>query len=454
MKKNVFTFLLLFSIFIIFVIYKVLTHEINNQSIFVITTFIIIIAFSLYNLFIKDRYSYSLNKVFWIFNLIFLGLIPFFQYIYNIRPWISLVKLDINTTYTYSNIFIIIWFLTYTFFYKIKHKEVVSKQLDIGITTIGYYLAFLIGITSAIILGTLDNGDNIEDVTKSSRLIFYSFLRTLSVFSYVILIVYKRENISIIFSFILLYFIFMYVIPLGGNRYFFATVIIGITLTHKRIIKNKNIFSYTLIFAVLVIFPLLGFLRYFHSLKEILDNYHIIFQKSFADAYFGGNFDAYTMILNTIQYTYDFGYSYGYQLLGAILFFIPRSFWIDKPIGSGATIADGYNYFFTNLSEPLIAESYINFGIIGVILFALFISRFISIFDKQYWYYLNNKIINYNILIYPFTLGFFFFMQRGDLLSSYSFLFGFLFTSYFYYKLFKIFFIKQTSQGEKNEKIY
>ena len=68
-----------------------------------------------------------------------------------------------------------------------------------------------------------------------------------------------------------------------------------------------------MILGVLVAFPLLGFLRYFHSVDEIISNYKVVFEKTVEDAYFGGNFDAYTMILNTIQYTFDFGYAYGYQ---------------------------------------------------------------------------------------------------------------------------------------------
>src|SRR5690606_10753587 len=81
-----------------------------------------------------------------------------------------------------------------------------------------------------------------------------------------------------------------------------------------------------------------------------------------------GDYDAYQMVLNTVKYSQSFGITYGRQLLGADLFWVPRQYWEDKPVGSGQFVAEGLRYSYTNLSCPLWAEAYINFGMIGVIL--------------------------------------------------------------------------------------
>ena len=60
------------------------------------------------------------------------------------------------------------------------------------------------------------------------------------------------------------------------------------------------------------------------------------------------------------------GMQWGRQLLGALLFFVPSAVWSGKPLASGIFIANyliaNYSMWFTNLSAPLIAEGYLDFG--------------------------------------------------------------------------------------------
>ena len=112
--------------------------------------------------------------------------------------------------------------------------------------------------------------------------------------------------------------------------------------------------------------------------------------------------------------------TYGKQLLGALLFFIPRSIWPSKPFGSGYTVFTAFNNPFSNVSCPLIAEGYINFGLFGIIIFALMFGYLSSYLDCKF----KNNISKRDsfILLYPFLLGAYFFMLRGDLMSSYAYL--------------------------------
>jgi hypothetical protein len=65
----------------------------------------------------------------------------------------------------------------------------------------------------------------------------------------------------------------------------------------------------------------------------------------------------------------------GHQLLGSLLFFVPSSVWTGKPPATGIFLAkyliNHYSMWFTNLSAPLVAEGYLDFGWLGVLLYAL-----------------------------------------------------------------------------------
>jgi hypothetical protein len=83
------------------------------------------------------------------------------------------------------------------------------------------------------------------------------------------------------------------------------------------------------------------------------------------------NFDSFQMIGYTTGYTDQFGYSWGNQILLPAFFWVPRSIWNSKPIGTPDMVAENANFLHFNVSSPLWAEGFINFGIPGLILFLL-----------------------------------------------------------------------------------
>ena len=103
-----------------------------------------------------------------------------------------------------------------------------------------------------------------------------------------------------------------------------------------------------------------------------------LFGTSFTTSFQNMDYDAFSLFLVDIDYVKRFGISYGYNLLGNILFFIPRSFWHSKPLGSGLLAGNylimAYNYTFNNLSNPLVGESILNFGKVGPVIFAFLYS--------------------------------------------------------------------------------
>jgi hypothetical protein len=93
-----------------------------------------------------------------------------------------------------------------------------------------------------------------------------------------------------------------------------------------------------------------------------------------ADHYYSINYDSWANIYTSIELVRVHGLQWGHQLLGSLLFFVPSSIWNTKPLASGIFLADyliaNYSMWFTNLSAPLIAEGYLDFGVIGVVAYA------------------------------------------------------------------------------------
>jgi hypothetical protein len=62
------------------------------------------------------------------------------------------------------------------------------------------------------------------------------------------------------------------------------------------------------------------------------------------------NYDAFINIGVAMEVVQENGFSYGYQLLSALLFFVPRTIWPGKPESSGLVLGDylieNYNFNF------------------------------------------------------------------------------------------------------------
>ena len=149
-----------------------------------------------------------------------------------------------------------------------------------------------------------------------------------------------------------------------------------------------------------------------------------------------GGYDAFSIIEGARKYVEVADFTYGYQLLGSLFFFVPRSIWVTKPIGSGAMISTFMGQSFTNISCPLIAEGYVNFGILGVILFALVTGALCTVVDRKYW---ENAPENLNFslikVLYPVLPPYFFFMLRGDLMSSFAYTSAYVVTFWFLFRI-------------------
>jgi hypothetical protein len=90
--------------------------------------------------------------------------------------------------------------------------------------------------------------------------------------------------------------------------------------------------------------------------------------------YLSVNYDSWANVYTSIEIVRTHALQWGHQVLGSLLFFVPSALWTTKPLATGIFLANylisNYSMWFTNLSAPLVAEGYLDFGYLGVIGYA------------------------------------------------------------------------------------
>lgn len=99
----------------------------------------------------------------------------------------------------------------------------------------------------------------------------------------------------------------------------------------------------------------------------------------------GGDFDGFQSFMNATIYVEESGIRMGQQLISAIFFFVPRSIWDNKADHTGSITAQaaGYRDINFNVSAPLPAELYVDFGLFGLIGGAILLGWAIQRIDES-----------------------------------------------------------------------
>jgi hypothetical protein len=256
-----------------------------------------------------------------------------------------------------------------------------------------------------------------NEMSQSSYLILTKFIRPMPASC---LLLFKTANKkNIIVEFILWIALLLSNSPLGMARFAVAAFYIPICFIYFRFVKKKYNFSLFLIFAVIIIFP------FFNQFRQWNDTIAFNFDsKVFAT----GHFDSFQMFMRVIKENII---TYGRQLIGVLLFFVPRSIWIDKPAGSGYFVADTSGLSFDNISMNFFGEGYLNFGLFGILLFVVCVASFNSMMDYKFWEKRTTSLFR---SIFYLLMGMEFVILRGQLLSFFPITVGYILSTYFIYK--------------------
>ena len=188
----------------------------------------------------------------------------------------------------------------------------------------------------------------------------------------------KRKAILKIVFFIVTMTLVIYVNPFTSTRYTVATFLGATLLLLFRVRSARAGFfaAVGMMFAILIVYPYGNLFR----------NSDVVSVRSGIDAYTGPDFDGFQQIINTLDFVQENGHTFGTQILSGIGFFIPRSLWETKAEPASYAVAESAGYSWTNLSLPLHAEFYMEFGYFGMMLFMILVGWIIFRLDNIWLY--------------------------------------------------------------------
>lgn len=412
-----------------------------SENVFLSSMFIQI--FSIFNIFSDKTRPYTLKKIFFLFALFFLGIAPILQFydntsFFGARP----IK---EKEFFLLNILIIailiLYSLLYNFFkkFRIKNKTIeFTRKLQVktnsNLSPIHSFLLILLSLLSFFlvfeannfnILSMLIRDGELKEISQQSftrGIIIFRFFQPIAMMCFLYALSKKTKKYFVLF--ILGFLALITCSPTGMPRFAAAAMYIPLLLLNIPFLRKQNIFSLVFILGLIIVFP---FLNNFRNLNSLDFSLRLEF-----DMFTSANFDNY---YNFALVLFSDLKTYGRQLLGVILFWLPRTIWTNKPIGSGAYLAEELGFNFNNISCNFFAEGFINFGLTGILIFVIFIAYITSRIDKIYWEIVSNDETNFLKVLYFILLGMLFFMLRGDLLSSFAFTVGFILAFLLVYKI-------------------
>lgn len=390
---------------------------------FVGTTFALVVFLNAILLSTTLSRMANLLTVYFIFSFLFLGLIPWLHYSENYLVWRSMpldsqVYLSVNGLLLVASVTVFIFYHLFPakYFRKAgtvseKYFHLRSKSLALLIMSatgfIGIFYMMNFSVVQLAFRGLAFQDDIVSGEASPIGQILTMASRLTPVFCFFYAVTEIPNRIAL--KVVLFCLVIMSVFPTGVARYMVAFTYIPILMLFFSTMRRASVLAALLLLSIAFIFPFLNQFRYFSGIANLQ-----LLPK--AEFFFAGHFDAYENLASAIDRQFV---TNGYQLLGTFLFFVPRSFWPDKPVGSGFELAERSNYGFGNISMPFLGEGYVNFGYTGIIVFAAIIGLVMAWLDRGAVAELNRrKRLSYSTAVYFFVIGALFFVLRGDLLSS------------------------------------
>jgi hypothetical protein len=395
----------------------------------------------------KGKQGYSLQVMFWIFCYLFNFVAPCLQIERGVFSYLYTIDLNVCM---YVNIMLLICYIVIILItddiirLSRNRKSNLESKINTGwlyksVKPTTSFMFFITAICIAIcsyfvysfgleILWSRTTAHAVYSDNNVLSLLQKTVLQYWIAISLIFSIQYYRGKKNIARGLLVCLLLFLLVIafpPISLSRFKTAAIYGGIILICFRNLGKGFRFTNLFLFGMLVIFPVIDAFRY--ATGEALIERMIMTLHNLTSPFYTGDYDSYSMFARATEYVEVYGKTFGRQLLGVIFFFIPRSVWPNKPIGSGEVIGRAQGQEFTNISCQIFGEGYINFGFLGALAFAIIIGILIKKIDYIYRAFLkDNQDFTTLSIIYPGSIFLFYFLCRGDLLSTFSSLIGFI----------------------------
>ncbi len=384
------------------------------------------------------------NQTYWVFSLIFFGVVPILEIEFNVRSYVGMPSLS-DADLMFAGVWVfslnIIYAVSYVIFKKRKISNfstglVIEKRIKSIYSEKKFFIiSVLIGFACfVVVFNDLNNniialffrgGDFEADnvVWTPQKLIIQRFIRPLPMLMFLSFFLFYgyKSKLKLLTLFLIALLVSF---PTSLPRFFAAALYIPILFVLVPLMRRGLFYFYFLVFSLVFLFPALNSFRRYNS----DDGFKLITASDFT-FFIEGHFDSFQTFA---QVTAHDIVRYGEQLILVFTFWVPRSFWEQKPISSGAEIGQTLGAFFTNMSANIYAEGWINFGMFGAVLFSLTLGFVASKIDSyfnpilKFNIFLLNHKVKLQILAYFFLSPLFFMTLRGDLVTAVANTLGFI----------------------------
>ncbi|WP_406501884.1 hypothetical protein OHA04_36555 [Streptomyces sp. NBC_01590] len=204
--------------------------------------------------------------------------------------------------------------------------------------------------------------------------------------------------------------------PFTNARYWFLTVLVSLLFTAfpSSAAMYRSVLAMGVVGA-LVLFPYADRFRYDSAGYRPVDSSSIFEPLATKD------YDQTVMFANTITWVDTHGHTYGRQLAGSALFFVPRSVWSGKPEDTGVRVGQWMGMSMTNLSAPLWTELWVDFGAPGMAGALALLGYAAARTDRRYARAVSREGPGPGSVLAvtaPLVAGYTFILLRGPLLQS------------------------------------
>ena len=375
-------------------------------------TYIFFIFTPIYFLFKSLSPNHSLVDIsFWIYVYVFFGFSGLIQFSSEQIPWINYY----NENLVHKSIMIGICGIIGFIFgrYSIQNLRLPNRNIIIS----RIHILFSLSVCLALILFTTLGFEKIIyprflfDLTvRESGYLQILIIRFLKVSLFVCLISYllkhKQNETSSFTLIVICSFMLIYFNPIRSERLSLLMFITFILLYFVN--YSKKFWMVSLSLGLSFIFPYLDYFR------ESLSNDGFSKQNSYdvASHFLTGDFDAFSTIILSINYIKFNEFSLFKNFFDALLVYIPRAIWVDKPISSSFLLTNDGSIQFSSIATNYWAEGYLALGFIGVFLSLFIIGILVKSISEQ------RDGSHFIQVIYIFFIPYMIYFLRGDLYST------------------------------------
>lgn len=372
-----------------------------------------------------------IQTTFWVFVYIFFVVAPAIQEIEGVYPWLDFYK-ESDIDFSYMLVLLGCLFFSIGAFSKFYVRE---YSYDFSSVKMRYFSILAPAVTTIAILayggfGTLFMAREEISAMFDGDIAIVSILQSLirvPVFLislyYMHLYFFNSEKIKTTKRNVFIIMVFLCVTtllinnPISTPRFWVACVVLTYLFVYlkARSVKINRYLSLSLVFLILYVFPISDVFR--RSTDVSIFDYAA--SQDLKDGLtYSANFDAFQQVINAVIYVDQNSYTFGHQMISALLFWIPRSIWSDKALSSGEMLAYSARYDYSNLSSPLWAEAFLDFGLVGVCCIFFIVGSISRNIDSS-----KNSVI---AVLAVFLASYNVYFLRGSLMSVIGLLFVFL----------------------------